>query len=1309
MITDTYHSPNRYNVLEVYDVPEHSPLNVSPLPILHHDNKNITVSPSSLTIFFPHPPFYVRSANTSHCLLMTIELQTLDDGQKHGSKGLLDCGATGLFVDSEYVKTHQLTTRKLPRPIPVFNIDGTHNEGGYITEEVELLMRYKDHKEKAVFAVCSLGKTEFIIGFPWLKEHNPEVDWQSGEINMSRCPPACGILFSAKSAAPTQRITKKKEPRPKPVKVRKPLPPMVEEVQEEEEDEKKDSEDLEDGDRIFAAFISPPETHQIRAGSTISQRLAEKSMEGRKKMSLNDMVPPQYRDYSKVFTKESFDELPQRKPWDHAIELKSDADLPKAVKAYPLSPAEQKELDAFLEENLATGRIRPSKSPVAAPVFFVKKKDGSLRLVQDYRKLNDVTIKNKYPLPLISELVNKLRKAKYFTKLDVRWGFNNVRLKEGDEWKAAFLTNRGLYEPLVMFFGLTNSPSTFQTMMNDILRELITDGVVLVYLDDILIFTETLDEHRKAVRRVLEVLNKHKLYLKPEKCEFEKEKIEYLGLVVSHGKIEMDPVKVQGVSHWPTPKNVHDVFVFLGFTNFYRRFIEDFADIARPLHNLQQKNAKWSWGPREQEAFDELKRKITSSPVLVFPDDHKPYRVEADSSDYATGAVLSQLSSDDKWHPVAFMSKSLNEVERNYEIHDKEMLAIIRALEEWRHFLEGAEHRFEIWTDHKNLQYFMTAKKLNRRQARWSLFLASFDFSLHHRPGKRSLKPDALSRRPDHKTGKDDNSDVVLLKPEFFQINALRRGHVLISGEEGSTLREIRQSTDYDEAVVKAVKELRESSASGIRSLEWSEEDGLVLFRGKVYVPRNKDLRRRIVKAHHDSAVVGHPGRWKTLELVARNYWWPGMTKFVAAYVAGCDMCNRTKIFPAKPVGTLMPNRVPSRRWQVVTCDLIVGLPESQGYDSIFLVIDRLSKRAHVMPTTSEVTSAGIARLFRDNVWRHHGLPEEIISDRGSQFVSNFMRELNTLLGIRTSPSTAYHPQTDGQTERLNQEIEQFLRIFVNHRQDNWVEWLPLAEFAYNNRIHSSTRQTPFMLDAGQNPRLGIEPSREARAPSVDDFLNNIKKAEEEAKAALEKAADDMARFYDVHRQDIPQYNVGEKVWLDAKDIQTDRPAKKLDDKWFGPFKIEQVVSKNAYKLALPANFRKVHPVFNITRLRRFIPDTVEGRTAEVPPPPVIVDNREEYHVERLDDSRLRRGKLQYLVKWKGYPESEKTWEPEENVKNSPLLVEEFHKKHPFAPRRISAITFSRLPFQRYENLTDPPKRVLFNWEDGIAHRGAEP
>jgi len=354
-------------------------------------------------------------------------------------------------------------------------------------------------------------------------------------------------------------------------------------------------------------------------------------------------------------------------------------------------------------------------------------------------------------------------------------------------------------------------------MMDNIFEDLISEGVVVVYLDNILIFTETLEEHRKITRRVLELMEKHKLYLRPDKCEFEKTTIEYLGVIISHNSVAMDPVKIAGITEWPAPTNKKEVQSFLGFTNFYRRFIRDFSEHACPLFDLTRNDSGWHWGEAERTAFARLKGSVTSAPVLISPDLTKPFRIEADSSDFATGAVLSQISSEDKkWHPVAFLSKSLSPVERNYEIHNKEMLAIIQALQEWRHFIEGAEHQCEIWTDHKNLEYFMMAKQLNRRQARWSLYLSRFDFALHHKPRKSMGKPDALSRRSDHGTGADNNSDVVLLTPKLFAVRALEG--LQFTGPEQDILRDIRHGTKQpkEEPVARAMQELQKSSTRSL-------------------------------------------------------------------------------------------------------------------------------------------------------------------------------------------------------------------------------------------------------------------------------------------------------------------------------------------------------------------------------------------------------------------------------------------------------------------------------------------------------------
>jgi hypothetical protein len=321
---------------------------------------------------------------------------------------------------------------------------------------------------------------------------------------------------------------------------------------------------IEEDDRVFTAVVHLVDPHHfVHASSTVSGRLAEAFAKDSEPKGFEDIVPTSLHTYANVFSKTAFDSLPECRKWDHAIELERKPS-PAFRKVYPMTLTEQTEMDTFLEEALATGCIRQSKSPLGAPVFFIKKKDGKLRFVQDYRALNAITRKNRYPLPLIDDLIHRLKNARYFTKLDVRWGYNNVRIREGDEWKAAFHTNRGLFEPLVMYFGLTNSPATFQTMMNGIFQDLITEGVVSMF-----IFTNSLEEHWRIICLVSDRMCKHKLYLQPEKCEFEKVRIEYLSIIISHNKVEMDPVKIAGVADWPTPSNKKEIQSFVGFVNFY--------------------------------------------------------------------------------------------------------------------------------------------------------------------------------------------------------------------------------------------------------------------------------------------------------------------------------------------------------------------------------------------------------------------------------------------------------------------------------------------------------------------------------------------------------------------------------------------------------------------------------------------------------------------------------------------------------------------------------------------------------------------
>ena len=413
-----------------------------------------------------------------------------------------------------------------------------------------------------------------------------------------------------------------------------------------------------------------------------------------------------------MFGKKQSERMPTRKLWDHVIDVK-EGFVPQKGKVYLLSREEREEVREFVREQLRKGYIQPSKSLQTALVFFVGKKDGKKRMVQDYRYLNEWTIKNNYPLPLISDVLENIGMKKLFTKIDLRWGYNNVRIKEGDKWKAAFTMPEESFKPTVMFFRLTNSPATFQAMMNELLRDLINTRKIAAFIDDVIVGTEIEEGHDNLVVEVIKRLEENDLYVKPEKSRWKVREVGFLGVVIEPEGIKMEKEKVKGVLEWPTPKCVKEVQKFLGLVNYYRRFIERFASVARLLHDMVKKDKKWEWMEKQDKAFEELKRRFTEEPVLAAPDLDKKIRIEVDASDYTTGRVLSMECEDGLWRLVAFLSKSLNKIERNYEIHDKEILAIIRGLEAWKHLLEGAQFKFKIWMDHKNLEYFMKVQKLN--------------------------------------------------------------------------------------------------------------------------------------------------------------------------------------------------------------------------------------------------------------------------------------------------------------------------------------------------------------------------------------------------------------------------------------------------------------------------------------------------------------------------------------------------------------------------------------------------------------------
>ncbi len=511
----------------------------------------------------------------------------------------------------------RLGNRPLQKSRKIWNIDNTANRAGAITHYITLNIQTGGIQKQIQFLVTNIGNEDIILGYPWMAAFEPQFSWKNGVVNEKALPI---ILRSVNPSIPGK-------------------------------------------DPIIAQIEGSGDDRHLQA--TTSTELAIKAQLYTQKAE----VPEEYQQFAKLFSKEESKHYPPKRAWDHTIEFKKDA--PEAVdcKVYPMNRIEDEAVQKFISNELEKGYIRESKSPYASSFFFVKKKDGKLRPVQDYRKINTLTIQNQYPLPLIADLIRDLSNTHIYTKLDVRWGYNNVHIREGDEKKVAFKTRYSLFEPTVMYFRLTNSPATFQTMMNYIYRDVIIKHeplgtTIRVYMDDIGIATRTnLDDHRRAVSDILHIAQLHDLYFKLEKCLFHSSSMDYLGVILEKGVTRMDPAKIAGVDMWPVPKNATEVQKALGFFNFYCPFIKDFAFIARPLHKLTRKDHEWHWGTEEQEAFDALRKRVTTEPVLAHANLDDQFELEVDALGYAVGAVLLQRKEDGKKHPIGYYSATLNEAQ----------------------------------------------------------------------------------------------------------------------------------------------------------------------------------------------------------------------------------------------------------------------------------------------------------------------------------------------------------------------------------------------------------------------------------------------------------------------------------------------------------------------------------------------------------------------------------------------------------------------------------------------------------------------
>jgi RNase H-like domain found in reverse transcriptase/Reverse transcriptase (RNA-dependent DNA polymerase)/Integrase zinc binding domain/Chromo (CHRromatin Organisation MOdifier) domain len=900
----------------------------------------------------------------------------------------------------------------------------------------------------------------------------------------------------------------------------------------------------------------------------------------------------------------------------------------------------KRQLDQLREE----GKVRESRSDSAVSTLFVTKADGSKRWCMDLRPINNITATDSNKSTLQESSRERIRGAKYFTRLDMRDGYHHLRIKEGDEPRTAFLTEYGLFEWTVVCFGLKNAPAEFARYMSDNLREFLNEFVV-VYFDDIIIFSDDLESHWKHVREVLQRLREKKINLKLKKCEFAVKETNFLGHVVNGDSTRMQEEKIRAILEWPTPKSCKGIEEFRGMAGYYRQYIDHFSDKMKPLNEKLRSN-KFSWGTEEKEAFQKVKNSYRGDRILILHDPEKQTWLHADASDYAIGAEISQLDKNGKRRPVLFYSRKLLPAEMNYSTPDKEMLAIVQAMKKFRHYLQGTKFPVIVKSDHRNLRTFMTTKELNARQARWAEELSSYSFVIEHIKGKENKVADALSRREDYRDPK-----VVGRTTQIFK--ETEQGLVL---NDNIQLKMISIHTN-DAELDDLIKE--ETKNETLRPELPIEENGFKMFKGLVFVP--KKVERELIKGYHEDIREGHPGIARTMEKLQRNFYFPGMHRKVKKFINECDPCNRNKITYQKPMGKLQGHEIkPKRPWEHITADFLempkAKHPHAPGdWDELLVVVDTFSKQTILIPTKKTASTEEILHLLWERVFSVFGIPRSMLSDRDKIFKTERWAKLMKEIGSMQILSTAHHQRTDGQTERKIQELQAYYRQYMDYYQGNWIDITPIAQYAVNDAKSATTGETPNLITFGTERIKGWEGNEEEILPHQDRMTIIHREVERD----LEWSDRLKKLYYDDRRVEALSLREGDRVYLRRRNpgeksfnIKTKRRSTKFDHLKLGPFLVKRKMNYDNYELKLPERMR-IHPVFHISLLSKTKnPETLENIEA--------VD--EEYEVEQVIGKRLNKGVTEYLVRWSGYGKESDSWEPISNL-HCPDRIKEFESQ----------------------------------------------
>lgn len=837
----------------------------------------------------------------------------------------------------------------------------------------------------------------------------------------------------------------------------------------------------------------------------------------------------------------------------HDIHTKDSPPIRQA--AYRLAPLQKKRLEEELETLQKKDIIKPSNSPWSSPIVMVPKPDGSTRLCIDYRKLNNVTIKDAHPLPKIDELLDCLKDATVFSTLDLLSGYHQIALTPEAVPKTAFVTHKGLFEYIRMPFGLCNAPATFQRLVEQIFQSELWI-FILLYIDDIIIFSKNFQEHIQHLRLTLQRLRESRLQAKEKKCHFVMDQVSFLGHTVSKDGVKVLKKNTDTVQKFEAPTTIKELRSFLGMTSYYRRFIEGYSKIARPLTTLLKKDTKFTLTDEAREAFTKLKEALISPPILQYPDYDKPFLLLTDASNEAIGHILAQKY-DGKYLPIKYGGRTLNSAEKNYGVSEKEALALVHAIGKNHQYLHG--RIFDVYTDHQPLQSLLNAKDPSGRLARWFLVLQRYQFRIHYLPGTLNVVADALSRLTKHEETDENTPDLTTLE---------EAEPVCMPIIPKQITKEVQ---DQDPDIQQLRRELEDPKSEMHEA--FAIDSGLIYYMGhkkdasrRLCIPQH--MKHEMIRMHHEPNYMGHFGINTTTNRLKEKYYWKGLIKDVTHFINNCKSCQRnkgrTQKAPIKPIPL-------TKAFKQIISDVAGPFPPTEkGNRYIISFIDRYTSWLEAFATKTMDTEV-TATLFVNEIVFRYGVPDSFMTDNGTNYTSKMMKKVCELLEIEKIETTPYHPQTNGMIERTNQIILSGLRHHVDDHHKNWDELLPGVLFAYRTAVQSSRKQSPYTLVFGEQPVTPVDhkilPS-EILTADTDDYLmrlkENLKTARNIADRQLNKTQTEMAAR--TEQPNFRQHPEGSFVWLQSNK-RTKGLSPKLTPKFTGPHEIIKVHPPSTYTL----------------------------------------------------------------------------------------------------------------------------------------------